>query len=315
VEYRALGDSELSVSEICLGTWTTFGESVTDEVALTLVDAAFDVGINFFDTSDNYGVPAGQAEEALGRALAGRPRDSYIVATKVGGELPNGDRGLARERILSRIEGSLARLRLDYVDLYQCHRYDEEVPLEETLGTLTELVDAGKVRFIGVSNWSGEQIRRGVAIARKHGFAKIVSSQPQYSLLRRESEQDVIPASRENGISQIPWSPLAQGVLTGKYRPGATFDGDTRAAARGDGFMSQYLGDDVLDRVERLRPIAEGLGITMAQLALAWLLHQPTVASPIVGASRPEQVRVNAAASGVHLDRETVQAIEDAVTA
>jgi aryl-alcohol dehydrogenase-like predicted oxidoreductase len=313
VEYRQLGDSDLRVSEICLGTWTTFGESVPDDVAATLVDTAFEVGINFFDTSDNYGVPAGRAEEALGRALARRPRDSYIVATKVGGELPNGDRGLARERVLERIEGSLARLGLDYVDLYQCHRYDEDVPLEESLGALTELVDAGKVRFIGVSNWSGAQIRRAVELAREQGFAKIVSSQPQYSLLRRDPEQDVIPASRENGISQIPWSPLAQGVLTGKYRPGESFAEETRAAARGDGFMSQYLGREVLERVERLRPIAGGLGISMAQLALAWLLHEPNVASPIAGASRPAQLRDNAAASGVALDDEIVRAIEDAV--
>jgi aryl-alcohol dehydrogenase-like predicted oxidoreductase len=313
VRYRALGDSDLRVSEICLGTWTTFGESVSDDVAATLVDAAFDAGINFFDTSDNYGVPAGRAEEALGRALAGRPRVSYIVATKVGGELPDGDRGLARERVLERIDGSLARLGLDHVDLYQCHRYDDDVPLEETLGALTEVVEAGKARFIGVSNWQGDQIRRAVQLARKHGFAKIVSSQPQYSLLRRDPEQDVIPASRENGISQIPWSPLAQGVLSGKYRPGESYAAETRAAARGDGFMSQYLGKDVLERVERLRPIADGLGITMAQLALAWLLHEPTVASPIVGASRPEQVRDNAAASAVELDETVLEAIEAAV--
>ena len=313
MRYRQLGDSDLRVSEICLGTWTTFGESVGDDVAATLVEAAFDAGINFFDTSNNYGVPAGRAEEALGRALADRPRDSYIVATKVCGEMPNGDRGLSRGQILKQIDASLARLQLDHVDLYQCHRSYQDVPLEETLGALTEVVDAGKVRFVGVSNWNGEQIRRAVELAREHGFAKIVSSQLQYSLLRRDAEQDVIPASRENGISQIPWSPLAQGVLTGKYRPGESFADETRAAARGDGFMSQYLGDDVLERVERLGPIAGGLGITLAQLALAWLLQEPNVTSPIVGASRPEQVRDNAAASEVRLDDETMRAIEDAL--
>jgi aryl-alcohol dehydrogenase-like predicted oxidoreductase len=313
LRYRQLGDSDLRVSEICLGTWTTFGESVADDAAATLVDTAFEVGINFFDTANVYGVPAGRAEETLGRALAGRPRDSYIVATKVCGQMPNGDRGLSRDQVLKQIDGSLRRLQLDHVDLYQCHRYDDGVPLEESLGALTELVDAGKVRFIGVSNWNGEQIRRAVQLARKHGFAKIVSSQPQYSLLRRDPEDDVIPASRENGISQIPWSPLAQGVLTGKYRPGESWDEGTRAAARGDGFMSQFLGEDVLERVERLRPIAAGLGITMAQLALAWLLHNSNVASPIVGASRPEQVRDNAAASGVELDDETLRAIDAAM--
>ncbi|HEY2218983.1 MAG TPA: aldo/keto reductase, partial [Gaiellaceae bacterium] len=218
MEYRRLGDSGLQVSEICLGTWTTFGESVADDAAVTIVDAAFDVGINFFDTANVYGVPAGRSEEALGRALAGRPRDTFVVATKVCGQMPNGDRGLSRAQVLKQIDESLRRLQLDYVDLYQCHRYDEDVPLEESLGALTEVVDAGKARFIGVSNWNGEQIRRAVALARKHSFAKIVSSQPQYSLLHRDPEQDVIPASRENGISQIPWSPLAQGVLSGKYR-------------------------------------------------------------------------------------------------
>jgi aryl-alcohol dehydrogenase-like predicted oxidoreductase len=313
MEYRRLGDSELEVSEICLGTWTTFGESVADDAAVTIVDAAFDVGINFFDTANVYGVPAGRSEEALGKALAGRPRDTFVVATKVCGQMPNGDRGLSRAQVLKQIDDSLRRLQLDYVDLYQCHRYDEDVPLEESLGALTEVVDAGKARFIGVSNWNGEQIRRAVALARKHSFAKIVASQPQYSLLHRDPEENVIPASRENGISQIPWSPLAQGVLSGKYRPGASWDDGTRAAARGDGFMSQYLGDDVLERVDRLRPIADGLGITMAQLALAWLLSDRNVASPIVGASRPDQVRDNAAASGVALDEATLRAIEDAV--
>ena len=311
MRYRQLGDGDLQVSEICLGTWTTFGGSLDDDAAIALVDAALDQGINFFDTANVYS--DGRSEEVLGRALAGRQRDSFVVATKVYGEMPNGDRGLSREQVLKQIDGSLARLQLDHVDLYQCHAYDDDVPVEETLGALTDVVEAGKARFVGVSNWSGEQIRVAVELAREHGFAKIVSSQPEYSLLHREPEKDVIPASPENGVSQIVWSPLAQGVLTGKYRPNGSFGDDTRAAVRGGGMMAPYLADDVLERVQRLGPIADGLGITMAQLALAWILREPNVASAIVGASRPAQVHDNADASGVDLDDETVRAIEAAL--
>jgi 1-deoxyxylulose-5-phosphate synthase len=312
VEYRALGDSGLRVSEICLGTWTTFGGSLEDDAAIALVDAAFENGINFFDTANVYS--QGRSEEVLGRALAGRPRDAFVVATKVYGEMPNGDRGLSREQVLKQIDDSLGRLQLDHVDLFQCHSWDAEVPVEETLGALTEVLDAGKARFVGVSNWSGDQIRGAVELARERGFAKIVSSQPEYSLLHREPEEDVIPASRQVGVSQIVYSPLAQGALTGKYRPGESVPADTRAANRRDGSVWEYLADDSLERVQRLGPIAAGLGITTAQLALAWVLHEPNVASAIVGASRPVQLRDNAAASGVELDGDTVQAIEDAIS-
>jgi 1-deoxyxylulose-5-phosphate synthase len=311
VEYRALGDSELRVSELCLGTWTTFGGSLDEDAALALVDAAFELGVNFFDTANVYS--QGRSEEVLGRALAGRPRDSFVVATKVYGEMPNGDRGLSRDQVLKQIDESLQRLQLDHVDLYQCHAWDERVPVEETLGALTEVVGAGKTRFVGVSNWTGEQIRRAVELAREHGFAKIVSSQPEYSLVHREPEEDVIPVSREHGISQIVYSPLAQGALTGKYRPGESFADDTRAATRRDGSIWDYLADDALERIQRLRPIADGLGLSMAQLALAWILREPNVASAIVGASRPEQLRDNTAASGVELDSGTIRAVEDAL--
>jgi aryl-alcohol dehydrogenase-like predicted oxidoreductase len=307
VEYRQLGDSDLRVSEICLGTWTTFGGSIDEHVAKAVVDTAFDVGINFFDTANVYS--EGRSEEVLGRALAGRPRDSYILATKVYAPAPDGGRGLSRYEILKQIDASLSRLQLGHVDLYQAHSYDVDVPLEETIAAFTEVVDAGKARYIGVSNWNGVQIRRAVELAHEHGYAKIVSSQPEYSLLNREAEQDVIPASRENGISQIVYSPLAQGVLSGKYRPGEAFAEGTRARGRND-WMSEYLSDDVLERVQRLRPIADGLGVTTAQLALAWILREPNVASAIVGSSRPEQLRDNAAASGVELDAATVQAIQ-----
>ena len=308
MEYRTLGDSDLRVSEICLGTWTTFGGTLDEEAAGALVDVSFKCGINFFDTANVYS--QGRSEEVLGRALADRPREEFVVATKVMGEMPNGDRGLSRAQILKQIDDSLGRLQVDHVDLYQCHSYDDDVPIEETLDALTEVVDAGKARFIGVSNWTGEQIRHAVDLAREHGFAKIVSSQPEYSLLEREPEKDVIPASRECGVSQIVYSPLAQGVLSGKYRPGESFAEDTRAAAHAEGWMAQYLTDDVLERVQRLRPIAESLGVTMSQLALAWILREPNVASAIVGASRPEQLLDNAGASGIELDDETRRAID-----
>ena len=309
MRYRRLGDSELDVSEICLGSWLTYGGAVERRDAESCIAAAFDAGINFIDTANVYS--GGRAEEFLGEALRSRPRDSYVLATKVFGEMPNGDRGLSRGQILKQIDASLARLQTDYVDLYQCHSYDRDVPLEETLEALTEVVHAGKARFIGVSNWNGKQIRAGVRLARKHGFAKIVSSQPEYSMVHRNPERGVFPASRENGISQIVWSPLAQGVLTGKYRPGQSFADGTRAAARGDGFMSRYLGDDVLERVQRLGPIADGLGVTTGQLALGWVLHHTEVASAIVGASRPEQVVENAAASSVDLGDATLRAIAE----
>jgi aryl-alcohol dehydrogenase-like predicted oxidoreductase len=311
VKYRRLGDSELEVSEICLGSWLTYGSGIERRQAEACVAAAFDSGINFIDTANVYA--EGRAEQFLGEVLQSRPRDSYVLATKVFGEMPDGGRGLSRAQILKQIDASLARLRTDYVDLYQCHSYDREVRLEETLEALTDVVRAGKARYIGVSNWNGKQIRAAVELARSHGFAKIVSSQPEYSLLHRNPERGVFPASATNGVSQIVWSPLAQGVLTGKYVPGARYRTGTRAEARSVTFMSRYLADDVLAGVQRLRPIADGLGITMGQLALAWVLREPNLASAIVGASRPEQVRENAGASGVDLDEPTLAAIEEAV--
>jgi 1-deoxyxylulose-5-phosphate synthase len=309
LRYRQLGDSDLQVSEICLGTWTTFCGSLPDEDAIALVDAAFDAGINFFDTANTYS--EGRSEEVLGRALAARPRDSYVLATKLRATAPDGGRGVSRAQVLHQIDQSLERLSAEFVDLYQCHWWDEAVPLAETLEAMTEIVEAGKVRYVGCSNWSGEQIQQAIDLAREHGYVKIVSSQPEYSLLHREPEEEVIPVSKANGISQVVYSPLAQGVLTGKYAPGEAAPEGTRASARAEWMES--FEDDVLERVQRLRPIADGLGITMAQLALAWILREPNVASAIVGASRPEQLRDNAAASDVDLDEATVRAIEDAL--
>jgi aryl-alcohol dehydrogenase-like predicted oxidoreductase len=306
VEYRRLGDSDLRVSEICLGTWTTFGASLDDEAAGGLVDAAFELGINFFDTANLYS--QGRSEEVLGRALAGRPRDSYVLATKLRGTAPDGGSGLSREQVLSQIYQSLERLGAGFVDLYQCHAWDSDVPLAETLEAMTEIVEAGKVRYVGCSNFTGEQIQEAVDLARKHGYVKIVSSQPEYSLLHREPEADVIPASAANGISQVVYSPLAEGVLTGKYVPGEAASEGTRASARAQ--WMEHFDDAVLERVQRLRPIADGLGLTMAQFAIAWILREPNVASTIVGASRPEQLQDNTAASGVSLDEATLATIE-----
>jgi aryl-alcohol dehydrogenase-like predicted oxidoreductase len=309
MRYRQLGSSDLHVSEVSLGSWLTYGGGVEREPAEACVAKAFDVGINFFDTANVYA--RGGAESLLGSILAGRPRDSFVLATKLYFPM-NGDRGLSREQVHKQIDLSLGRLRTDYVDLYQCHRYDRDTPLEETMEALTEVVRAGKARYIGFSEWSAPQIKAALdLVPRVEAFA---SSQPQYSLLYRIPEREVIPLCKENGISQIVWSPLAQGALTGKYEPGEPPPAGTRAASREMGWaMDRFRDDDVLEAVQRLRPIAEGIGITMAQLALAWVLREENVASAIVGASRPEQVEDNAAASGVELDAGTLRAIDEAL--
>ena len=309
MRYRRLGSSDLEISEISLGSWLTFGGGVSNVQAEACVAKAFEVGINFIDTANVYS--SGGAEEFLGEVLAERPRDSYILATKLYFPM-NGDRGLSREQVFKQIDASLARLRTDYVDLYQCHRYDRETPLEETMEALTEVVRLGKARYIGFSEWTADQIRAALALVPR--VEKFVSSQPQYSLLFRVPEREVIPLCKENGISQIVWSPLAQGTLTGKYKPGEEAAAGTRAASQQMGWsMDRFRDDNVLRAVQRLSPIAEGLGITMAQLALAWVLREENVASAIVGASRPSQVEENAAASGIELDEATLKAIDDAV--
>jgi len=309
VLYRPLGSSDLNVSEISLGSWLTYGGGVSNRRAEACVDKAFDVGINFIDTANVYG--GGAAEEFLGEVLTRRPRDSYILATKLYWPM-NGDRGLSSEQVFKQIDLSLGRLRTDYVDLYQCHRYDQETPLEETMAALTEVVSQGKARYLGFSEWTADQIRAALALV--PGVEKFVSSQPQYSLLYRVPEREVIPLCKENGISQIVWSPLAQGALTGKYRPGEEPAAGTRAASQQMGWaMDSYRDDEVLERVQRLGPLAEGLGVTMAQLALAWVLREENVAAAIVGASRPEQVEENAGASGISLDDATLQAIDEAL--
>jgi aryl-alcohol dehydrogenase-like predicted oxidoreductase len=308
MRYRRLGSSDLEISEISLGSWLTYGGGVAREQAEACVAKAFELGINFIDTANVYS--RGAAESLLGEMLIGRPRDSYILGTKVYFPM-NGDHGLSREQISKQLDLSLLRLRTDYVDLYQCHRYDFETPLEETMGALTDVVRQGKVRYLGFSEWPPDRIQAALDLP---DVEKFVSSQPQYSILWREPEREVFPLCADNGISQIVWSPLAQGTLTGKYKPGEPPPAGSRAASRDMGWsMDRFRDDDVLEAVQRLEPIAEGLGITMAQLALAWVLRRPEVAAAIIGASRPEQVEDNAAASGVELDEETLSAIDEAV--
>jgi aryl-alcohol dehydrogenase-like predicted oxidoreductase len=307
MRYRQLGSSDLQISEISLGSWLTYGGGVAREQAEACVAKAFEVGINFIDTANVYS--GGRAEEFLGEVLAGRPRDSYVLATKVYFPAPDGGRGLSREQILTQIDASLARLRMDHVDLYQCHRYDWNTPLEETMEALTEVVRQGKARYLGVSEWPVEKIREALELP---GIEKLVSSQPQYSMIWRGPERDVIPFCREHGISQIVWSPLAQGVLTGKYRPGEPPPEDSRASSPAMSYFMDSAGEEtLLERVQQLLGVARGLGITPAQLALAWVLREPNVASAIVGASRPAQVEENAAASAIELDEATLHRIDE----
>lgn len=298
MKYRKLGASDLEVSEISLGSWLTYGVGVEADKTRACVDRAFDLGINFFDTANVYG--RGAAETVLGEALKDRPRDSYIMATKLWGRMSEEDQGLSRAQVHKQIDASLKRLRTDYVDLYQCHRYDPETPLEETMEALSEIVRAGKVRWIGFSEWSPEQIGAAFAIP---GVERFVSSQPQYSILWRRPEKAVIPVCAANGVSQIVWSPLAQGVLSGKYDPASPPPADSRAASdEMSGAIGGWMRREVLEAVQRMKPIAAEAGCSLAQFALAWVLREPNVASAIVGASRPAQLDENAAAVDLTID-------------
>jgi aryl-alcohol dehydrogenase-like predicted oxidoreductase len=298
MKYRRLGASDLEVSEISLGSWLTYGVGVEADAARACLDRAFGLGVNFIDTANIYG--RGAAETFLGEALQDRPRGSYVLATKLFFPMTDRDRGLSRAQVEKQLDASLKRLRVDHIDLYQCHRHDPDTPLEETMAALSDAVRAGKVRYIGFSEWPADVIRRTVAMA---GVERFVSSQPQYSLLWRKPEDEVIPLSAANGISQIVWSPLGQGVLTGKYDPDAPPPAGTRATSEEmGGWMDRLMQRPVLEAVQRLKPIAAEAGLTLAQFALAWVLTEPNVASAIIGASRPEQVDENAAASGAEVD-------------
>ena len=310
MEHRYLGRSGMKVSAVSYGNWVTHGSQVEEDAAVACVRRALELGVTTFDTADAY---AGtRAESVLGRALSGERRDGLEIATKV--FFPTGrgvnDRGLSRKHLLEGIDGSLKRLGTDYVDLYQAHRYDFETPLEETMLAFADIVRSGKALYIGVSEWTAEQIRAGAALAREL-HVPFVSNQPQYSMLWRVIESEVVPASEECGLSQIVWSPIAQGVLTGKYLPGQPVpDGSRALDPTGAIFIKRWLSDPVLTAVQELRPIASQAGLTMAGLAVAWVLANPNVASAIVGASRPEQLDDSVAAAGVRLDAETLAAID-----
>jgi aryl-alcohol dehydrogenase-like predicted oxidoreductase len=309
MKLRPLGDSDLEVSEVSLGSWLTYSGGVERDQTEACTRAAFDAGINFFDTANVYGT--GAAEEAWGEILSDYDRNSFILATKVHFPMSETDSGLSAQQIAKQIDASLGRLRTDHVDLYQCHRFDTETPIEETMEALSEVVRSGKARYLGFSEWTPEQIRAGLEVA---GAEKFVSSQPQYNMIWRAPEAEVFGLCAEHGISQIVWSPLGQGVLTGKYSPGEPPPADSRAASDDMGFaIDRYMDDRVLEAVQRLAPIAEAAGVTMVQLALAWVLRRDEVASAIVGASRPEQVHANADASGVKLSDDTLAAIDDAL--
>jgi 1-deoxyxylulose-5-phosphate synthase len=299
MKFRTLGNSELRVSEIALGSWLTYGAGVERAQAAACVRQALDLGINLIDTANVYG--RGAAESFLGEALAGVPREAYVLATKVFFPMSPQDRGLSRAQIEKQLTDSLRRLRTDFVDLYQCHRYDPDTPLQETMQALTDAVRQGKTRYIGFSEWPVEKVREAIALA---GVERFVSSQPQYSLLWRAPEEALFPFCRGHGISQIVWSPLAQGVLTGKYRPGERPPEGTRAtSASMGGFLRRgWLSDTALSAVQKIEPLARRNGLTSAQFALAWVLREPNVAAAIVGATRPQQVIENAAAADAKVD-------------
>ncbi|MFE4950690.1 aldo/keto reductase family protein [Leifsonia sp. NPDC056665] len=315
MEFRYLGNSGLKISEIIYGNWLTHASQVENETATQCVHAALDAGISTFDTADAYANTA--AEQVLGDALKGQRRQSLEIFTKVywpTGPKGHNDTGLSRKHILESIDGSLTRLGTDYVDLYQAHRFDYETPLEETMQAFADIVRQGKALYIGVSEWTADQLRAGHSLAKELGF-QLISNQPQYSMLWRVIEKQVVPTSAELGVSQIVWSPVAQGVLTGKYLPGAPLPEGSRAAddKGGANAIKGFLRDDVLTSVQRLKPIADELGATMAQLAIAWVLQNPNVSGAIVGASRPEQVASNVKAAGVRLSGDVLARIDEAV--
>jgi 1-deoxyxylulose-5-phosphate synthase len=309
MKYRRLGNSDLHVSEISLGSWLTYGVGVESDRSATCVNRALDLGINFIDTANAYG--RGAAETFLGQALSNRPRASYLLATKVFFPMSASDRGLSRKQILKQVDASLKRLGVDYVDLYQCHRYDTATPVDETMEALNDIVNQGKVRYIGFSEWSSEQIEDSFAVP---NVVRFISSQPQYSLLWRQPEEKIIPLCTANGISQIVWSPLAQGILSGKYSTTSKPPVASRASSDSMGqFIQSWMQPKLLEAVQKLKPLAHEAGCTLSQFSLAWVLRERNVASAIVGASRPEQLEENVLASGLVVDPDLFRQAETIV--
>ncbi|NLM69344.1 MAG: aldo/keto reductase [Firmicutes bacterium] len=311
MKYRRLGRSGLKVSEISLGSWLTYGKSVESDTAERTIKQAYDLGINFFDSANVY--EQGEGERVMARALRSYPRESYVITTKAFfpmGDGPN-DRGLSRKHIMEQLHGSLRRMQLDYVDIFYCHRYDPDTPVEETLRAIDDLIRQGKILYAGVSEWTAAQIEEAVAVADSKLLDRIVVNQPRYSLLNRGIEKEIIPVSQKYGIGQVVFSPLQQGVLTGKYQ-GEVIPEDSRAANEDiNQWIKGYITKDVIDRVNKLTAIAEDIGVSTAQLALAWVLHKPGIVSALVGASRPEQIVENAGATEVRLNPEVIEQIEE----
>jgi aryl-alcohol dehydrogenase-like predicted oxidoreductase len=311
MNYRKLGRTGLKVSEISLGSWLTYGNSVEKEAASAVIDKAYDLGINFFDTANVYA--RGEAEKMVGQALGKYPRDSYVLTTKAFWPMGEGvnDKGLSRKHVFEQAHASLKRLNTEYVDIFYCHRYDPETPVDETLRTIEDLVRQGKVMYVGVSEWTAAQIQEGLQTADHYLLDRIVVNQPQYHMFHRYIENEIIPLSERNGISQVVFSPLAQGVLTGKYKPGHEFPKDSRALdPTSNIFMGPFLQEAVLEKVEKLGALASEMSIAVANLALAWVLRKPNVASAIVGASRPSQIEENVKASGIEITLEIEEQIE-----
>ncbi len=314
MNYRRLGKTGLKVSEISLGSWLTYGNGVGDETAIKTIDTAYELGINFFDTANVYN--RGEAEKVVGKALKKYERSSYVLATKVFfpmGDGPN-DRGLSRKHIFEQANASLKRLGLDYVDILYCHRYDVNTPIEETLRAFNDLMRQGKVLYAGISEWSAAQIEEAMRVADRYLLDRFVVNQPQYSMLHRDIEREVIPVSEKHGVGQVVFSPLAQGILTGKYKKLGDVPTDSRAAnGRMNQFIGRFMNEETFEKVGRIAVIADELGVPMARLALAWVLRQPNIASALVGASKPEQIEENALASGVSLSDEVLKMIDDAL--